>query len=444
MRLLYFQDDGSLAFMEFGRNAIPQYAILSHTWGNEEVTFQDLIHGTAYGLAGYRKITFCGEQAAKDGLRYFWIDTCCIDKRNLPELTKSINSMFRWYHNAARCYVYLSDLVVVGPQDATAPQDVWLDEFRKCRYWKRGWTLQELIAPGLVDFFTLDCRHLGSKLSLEHDIAQITGIPTSVLRGESLKHFGVEERFSWAANRETTEEEDIAYCLLGIFDVFMPLIYGEGEANALKRLDKVVKDSLGDDRLGDIENFAEHTDDSQPPNRGTGPTSSTDVDIAGRERRKTYLLQALGTNQMLIEKPRIFRRKLPIQLRPWQEAFHLSAELASSTNAGSIFQEAHSSFLNAVYWDEWPQFQTFDDHFDMMETLLHACTLSGNPARLTSACKHVDAFCSRWTHFFALAELTIEFDQEWSRTMWGALRLMFIVCVCLKNGQKLILTLKLP
>jgi hypothetical protein len=96
MRLLYFQDDGSLAGTEFGRHNIPRYAILSHTWGNEEVTLQDLFHCASTDLSGYRKITFCGKQAAKDGLKYFWVDTCCIDKRNLPELTKAINSMFRW------------------------------------------------------------------------------------------------------------------------------------------------------------------------------------------------------------------------------------------------------------------------------------------------------------------------------------------------------------
>jgi Heterokaryon incompatibility protein (HET) len=97
MRLLSFQDDGSLAYTEFGRHNIPQYAILSHTWGNEEVTLQDLLQCTATDRRGYRKITFCGEQAERDGFKYFWVDTCCIDKRNLPELTRAINSMYHWF-----------------------------------------------------------------------------------------------------------------------------------------------------------------------------------------------------------------------------------------------------------------------------------------------------------------------------------------------------------
>src|SRR5271155_2034114 len=93
---------------------IPAYAILSHTWGDDgqEFTFEDLAKGAGKSKPGYRKIRFCGEQAARDGLRYFWVDTCCIDKSDAAELQSAINSMFQWYKNAARCYVYLPDVSV--------------------------------------------------------------------------------------------------------------------------------------------------------------------------------------------------------------------------------------------------------------------------------------------------------------------------------------------
>jgi hypothetical protein len=110
MRLLQYNDDSDLRLTEFFENDIPKYAILSHRWGAEEVTFKDLTDGTSKGKAGYGKIHFCGEQARRDGLEYFWVDTCCIDKSNSTELAEAINSMFRWYQKAVRCYVYLSDV----------------------------------------------------------------------------------------------------------------------------------------------------------------------------------------------------------------------------------------------------------------------------------------------------------------------------------------------
>jgi hypothetical protein len=107
MRLLERKPDGSLILREFIGSAVPAYAILSHTWGKEEVSFQEVDAGTGKDKAGWRKIEFCAKQAGADGLRYIWVDTCCIDKRNVVELSEAINSMFRWYQKAARCYVYL-------------------------------------------------------------------------------------------------------------------------------------------------------------------------------------------------------------------------------------------------------------------------------------------------------------------------------------------------
>jgi hypothetical protein len=151
---------------------------------------------------GWRKIQFCAKQAAADGLQYFWVDTCCIDKKNAVELGAAINSMFRWYQNAAHCYVYLSD---VSKSDTEADDErIWEEAFRKSRWFTRGWTLQELIAPRLVDFFSLEGIRLGSKLSLELIIYEITGITKNALRGDALPNFSIKERSSWAEHRNTT------------------------------------------------------------------------------------------------------------------------------------------------------------------------------------------------------------------------------------------------
>ncbi|KAN0075668.1 HET domain containing protein [Elaphomyces granulatus] len=226
---------------------IPRYAILSHTWGadTEEVSFKDMIDGTAKSkVPGYNKIRFCGEQARRDGLQYFWIDTCCIDKSSSTELQEAINSMFRWYRDAAKCYVYLAD--VSRSADVNSSQLLMESSFRKSRWFTRGWTLQELVAPASVEFFSKKGEQLGNKRSLERHIHEVTGIPVKALRGSSLSDFSVPERMSWAENRETTRKEDKAYSLLGIFDVYMPLIYGEGRENAFQRLrEKIDKASKG-------------------------------------------------------------------------------------------------------------------------------------------------------------------------------------------------------
>lgn len=250
MRLLYTTSGGRLRFTEdlIGDN-IPPYAILSHTWKEgQEVTFDNLKELDsmedidAQSKEGYQKIRFCSSQAKLHGLDYFWVDTCCIDKSNSSELQEAINSMFRWYQKAKRCYVYLSD-VKNGPSDCAG--ESWWDweqAFKDSRWFTRGWTLQELLAPGLVEFFSSDGLRLGDKNSLKHIIHQITQIPVEALAGSVLSAFSVAERFSWTDNRRTTREEDGAYCLLGIFGIHMPLIYGEGRENAFKRLHKKVKD----------------------------------------------------------------------------------------------------------------------------------------------------------------------------------------------------------
>lgn len=221
---------------------VPNYAILSHTWGadGEEVTFRDMVDGTAKRKPGYDKIKFCATKALADGLHYFWVDTCCIDKANSTELIEAINSMFRWYQNADRCYVYLSD-VSSSTLESCNPYEL---HFRDSRWLTRGWTLQELLAPSSVEFFTREGLRLGDKNDLEQQIHEVTGIAVAALQNKPLAHFTTEERFRWAANRNTTKDEDSAYCLLGIFGVYMPLIYGEGKKNAFRRLKKAITEAM--------------------------------------------------------------------------------------------------------------------------------------------------------------------------------------------------------
>jgi hypothetical protein len=246
MRLLKVEEDDKFSLIEFIGDKIPRYAILSHTWGadGEEVTYEDLTRGTGKSKAGYQKIRFCGKQAATDGLQYLWVDTCCIDKLSSAELSEAINSMFRWYHDAGNCYVYLSDVSIGGSsKNGQFSQETWEPAFQKSRWFTRGWTLQELIAPASVEFFSVEGERLGDKKSLERQIHDITGITPQALQGAPLSHFGVDKRMSWAAKRETKREEDAAYSLLGIFDIHMPLIYGEGRKKALARLQKEIKNT---------------------------------------------------------------------------------------------------------------------------------------------------------------------------------------------------------
>ena len=195
------------------------------------MTFEDLEGGHGRRKAGYQKIEFCGEQAARDNLEYFWVDTCCIKKSSDAELTSSLNSMFRWYRNASKCYVYLSDV--------SACMLDWAAALRRSRWFTRGWTLPELLAPESVEFFSKEGRLLGSKVSLKEYISNITRIPVHALLG-NLRMYSPQERISWINGRETEEEEDIVYCLLGICDVTMPIIYGEREEKAWRRLQQEI------------------------------------------------------------------------------------------------------------------------------------------------------------------------------------------------------------
>jgi hypothetical protein len=238
IRLLSYGEGGCLTITSFDDDAMPPYAILSHTWAADaEVTFADLAQGDGKHKAGYKKILFCGEQAQQDGLQYFWVDTCCIDKTNKAELSLAIRSMFRWYKNATKCYVYLSDVSIIQRKAGGSSIEVtWKPAFMSSRWFTRGWTLQELLAPRIVEFFSKEWNKLGDKISLKALIKRITGIPHKALEGAPLSQFSVNERLQWKEGRVTQREEDGVYSLQGILDVELAPVYGEGAAGAFRRL----------------------------------------------------------------------------------------------------------------------------------------------------------------------------------------------------------------
>jgi hypothetical protein len=250
MRLLRLEHNGEFSLAEYFGKDVPPYAILSHTWGadQEEVTFMNLTDGTGKSKAGYCKLTFCAKRAAHDGLQFFWVDTCCIDKSSSAELSEAINSMFEWYYLANKCYVYLSDVSTgscVGKN--LSSQQTWILALRRSRWFTRGWTLQELLAPNTVEFFSAEGEPLGEKKSMVREIQEITGISARALQGSPLSEFSIDERMSWAKKRETKREEDAAYALLGIFGIHMPLLYGERREKAFTRLRKEIQESLKDE-----------------------------------------------------------------------------------------------------------------------------------------------------------------------------------------------------
>lgn len=257
MRLLHTK---TLEFEFFLGDSKPEYAILSHTWGPGEVLFEDARHGGKQlrdcKKSGLSKLLMAARKAFDDGLKYIWVDTCCIDKSSSAELSEAINSMFHWYRDAEICYAFLSDY-----QSSLGQRGLW------SRWFSRGWTLQELIAPDDLEFYDATWKFCGHRMDLSAEIARVTGIDEYVLQrhgrragrcdssgavSESspnfsvrqinrlLLRYGVSTKMSWVARRQTTRAEDIAYCLLGIFDVNMPLLYGEGGTKAFRRLQEEI------------------------------------------------------------------------------------------------------------------------------------------------------------------------------------------------------------
>ncbi|KAJ9149779.1 HET-domain-containing protein [Pleurostoma richardsiae] len=238
---------------DFYDQDIPRYAILSHTWTKDEVTFQEF-PTLARNDPRLAKADGCCSRAGRDRIPYVWIDTFCIDKSSSAELSEAINSMYRWYRQSEICYVYLTDV----HDDSTSPGS----SFWTSRWFTRGWTLQELVAPFIVEFFDSSWRSIGLKCEnrvipalgdgfrrklggmngdLSETIMQITGIASSILRrSEPMQSTSVAERMGWASRRKTTRSEDMAYSLFGIFGINMPLLYGEGGQRAFFRLQEEI------------------------------------------------------------------------------------------------------------------------------------------------------------------------------------------------------------
>ena len=226
MRLI---NTATLEFEEYFGSRIPKYAILSHAWGKEEISFQDWADGRGLTAnAGCRKILLACDQAKKDRLKYLWVDTNCIDKSSSAELAEAVNSMFAWYRDSVICYAYLEDY----------PQQ----NFITSRWFTRGWTLQELLAPREVVFFSKNWTQLGCRKDRLEEISEITGIEKGYLDGSSqLNSASVACRMSWVSRRTTTRIEDMAYCMLGIFDINIPLLYGEGSKAFIRLQEEIIR-----------------------------------------------------------------------------------------------------------------------------------------------------------------------------------------------------------
>lgn len=245
---------------EFFDSTVPLYAILSHRWGSQEVSFQafttDL--ASARKFQGFQKIELACSQALEEKLSYVWVDTCCIDKSSSAELSEAINSMFRWYKQAEVCYAFLDD-VPDSPEEVKQqstnpdqPSEIVTGSFKSSEWWARGWTLQELLAPPDVKLFDKEWTYLGNRnaLSMRTYISSITRIQKDYLFGFDPNTYKccVARKLSWAAHRKTSRSEDMAYCLLGILDINMPLLYGEGD-RAFRRLQEEVIRSTNDQSI---------------------------------------------------------------------------------------------------------------------------------------------------------------------------------------------------
>lgn len=235
MRLL---DTTTLQLHEFFDESTPPYAILSHRWGEDEVSLQDYEDGRKRDGAGYAKILAFCSFAKSQSHDWVWIDTCCIDKKSSAELSEAINSMLKWYAKSAVCYAYLHD--VRSRYSQTAREEL----FRLSVWFKRGWTLQELLAPSKVVFCDFLWNTIGTKADLAPIIADITGVQTKFLESRRRMYdASVATKMSWASRRSTTRREDMAYCLMGLFDVNMPLLYGEGQKAFIRLQLEIIKKS---------------------------------------------------------------------------------------------------------------------------------------------------------------------------------------------------------
>ncbi|KAF2164257.1 hypothetical protein M409DRAFT_68112 [Zasmidium cellare ATCC 36951] len=239
MRLI---DVRTLEIKTFGDKP-PPYAILSHKWGAEEVTYQEFVAHQKQNGKGYQKILDFCRTVQERAVKWAWIDTCCIDKTSSAELSEAINSMWHYYRGAAYCIAYLEDVSSLHH----------INDMYKSEWFTRGWTLQELLAPRLLAFCSSDWSRIGSMRDsavVRAIVTRVTGIHTKYLTNHnSISNASVARRMSWAARRKTTREEDMAFCLMGLFNVHMSLLYGEGGRNAFYRLQKKIIKQSNDESI---------------------------------------------------------------------------------------------------------------------------------------------------------------------------------------------------
>ncbi|KAF5371729.1 hypothetical protein D9758_003400 [Tetrapyrgos nigripes] len=234
-------DTRTCKLVDFTENEhIPAYAILSHRWfRDQEVQYEDFLElqPETRKKLGYRRIRGACKQAFLDGHNYIWIDTCCINQNNADEVSRNINSMYFYYHNSTVCYAYLVDVYTPKYKHESSQAGLWSHS----KWFTRGWSLQELLAPRKVVFFNADWELIGDKAQLKYSISRLTGIPRSVLDGSSpIEDVNIEERMTWCAGRQTTKPPDLAYCLLGILGVFMVPDYTEDARTAFQRLQRIL------------------------------------------------------------------------------------------------------------------------------------------------------------------------------------------------------------
>ncbi|KIV83756.1 hypothetical protein PV11_05751 [Exophiala sideris] len=268
-----------LSLHEFEGRDVPDYAILSHRWEADEISLQELQGNLNPHKAGWQKVRQFCQYAERKGHQYVWVDTCCIDKKSSAELSEAINSMFKWYHRAEVCYAYLCDV----PAKGNLTVSEWMKSFRGSEWFTRGWTLQELLAPDELLFLSRDWeQEIGTHRSLRQEVTAATGISSNVVgyhlilsAGFSSGKRSVDERecsvaqiMSWASHRRTTRVEDMAYSLMGLFKINMPLLYGEGR-NAFMRLQLEIMSKYNDYSLFAWETFRpnNHSFDNQALNR---------------------------------------------------------------------------------------------------------------------------------------------------------------------------------
>jgi len=223
----------------------PPYAILSHLWTPGEAhRFHEIGTPGIDKKPGYHKVDMCCKLALEDGLDYVWIDTCCADAESTTAFTEALNSSYSWFQNSEVCYVYLDD--VDGSEDLESEGST----FRRCRWFKRAWTLQELLAPVNLFFFSSNWSMLGTKVGLATVISDVTGIHRdAILYPSRVPFFSIAARMSWANGRKSSKGEDRVYSLMGLFGVNLPIVYGEGEKNVFIKLQRSIMETSDDQSI---------------------------------------------------------------------------------------------------------------------------------------------------------------------------------------------------